>query len=154
MDNLELYIKMCDCPEIQDRWKERNFDMFPALIYDKTVERICIAIWMPKRLAELVNPESNCMAVSIEYNRDKDIYVPPGEYSFDNAIWLPRQEDLQKMSGLDWRSFDRKCLVYEHPILVPTKEQAGIRVVMKEKFGKTWCNEEWVFVKDDELDSL
>ena len=60
------------------------------------------------------------------------------------GVWLPRQDQLQEMSGLDWRSFDRKCLVYEHPVRVPTKEQAGIRVVMKEKYNKTWSGEAWV----------
>jgi len=58
-------------------------------------------------------------------------------------VFLPRQDQLQEASGLDWRSFDRKCLVYEHPLLVPTKEQAGIRVVMKEKYNKVWVNNEW-----------
>ncbi len=64
----------------------------------------------------------------------------------DKIIWLPRQDQLQEMSGLDWRSFDKKCLVYEHPTLVPTKEQAGIRVVMKEKYNKTWDGNNWISI--------
>lgn len=62
----------------------------------------------------------------------------------DITCQLERQDQLQEMSGLDWRIFDKKCLVYEHPTLVPTKEQAGIRVVMKEKYNKTWNGEDWV----------
>ena len=69
-------------------------------------------------------------------------------YSNDcKVIWLPRQDQLQEMSGLDWRSFDRKCLVYENTETVPTKEQAGIRVVMKEKHNKVWDGEKWVNAK-------
>jgi len=56
-------------------------------------------------------------------------------------IWLPRQDQLQEVSGLDWHDFDRKCLVYEN---VPTKEQAGIRVVMKERYSKIWNGEDWI----------
>lgn len=59
----------------------------------------------------------------------------------NRRIWLPRQDQLQEISGLDWHNFDRKCLVYEH---VPTKEQAGIRVVMKEKYNKIWGGEDWI----------
>ena len=41
-------------------------------------------------------------------------------------IWLPRQDQLQMLSGLSWQDFDKECLKYD----APTKEQAGIQVVM------------------------
>lgn len=60
------------------------------------------------------------------------------------STWLPRRDQLQEMSGLDWRDFDKKCLAYENTVSVPTKEQAGLRVVMSEKYGKFWSDGDWV----------
>lgn len=42
-------------------------------------------------------------------------------------IWLPRQDQLQLLSRLSWQEFDKECLKYN----LPTKEQAGLQVVLK-----------------------
>ena len=80
---------------------------------------------------------------SIKFIIHEDViyYLAPSEWlhltTNKNFIWLPQQDDLQKMSELDWQSFDRKCLA----VHAPTKEQAGLRVVMKELHQKTWSEE-------------
>ncbi len=55
------------------------------------------------------------------------------------CIWLPRQDQLQIISGLSWKQFDIECQEYN----TDTKEQAGIRVVMKCKFKKNWSHGDW-----------
>ena len=120
MDTSETYIKMSDCPEIQEQKKAEGLE-HGDYIYAKEG----LDFWFYTGKVELLVGKP-------EYR-----YAPMG------VIFIPRQDDLQEASGLDWRSFDRKCLVYEHPILVPTKEQAGIRVVMKERYNKVWANNEW-----------
>jgi hypothetical protein len=40
--------------------------------------------------------------------------------------------------------FDKKCLMVQDNFGFLTKEQAGIMVVMKEKFNKIWSGSEWV----------
>ena len=49
-----------------------------------------------------------------------------------DAIRIYRQDQLQILSGLSWKEFDKECLKYD----VYTKEQAGIQVVMK-RLAKT-----------------
>ena len=55
-------------------------------------------------------------------------------------VWLPRQDQLQILSGLSWQEFDKECLKYD----AETKEQAGIQAVMKEKYNKVWDGERWI----------
>ena len=114
MDTSKEYIKMCDC-EIQDGWE--------PLIGDFSY------------LSELNDVSINC-----GYNRE----VSCGE------TWLPRQDQLQAMSGYTWVEFDTLCLATAgrygiSAILtsLETKEQAGIIVVMLEKYGKVWNGEDW-----------
>ena len=73
-----------------------------------------------------------------------DQYRP--EESNYEAIWLPRQDKLQEMSGLLWIDFDNMCRGYWFGDFrrETTKEQAGIRVVMKEKYGKVWEGDKWL----------
>ncbi len=56
------------------------------------------------------------------------------------TVWLPRQDQLQKISGLTWQDFDLACLKYN----TDTKEQAGCCVVMKEKYNKVWSGEDGI----------
>ena len=67
----------------------------------------------------------------------------PWSHYRDEAIYLPRQDELQVLSDLVWRLFDYKCLEYQGD----TKEQAGIRLVMYEKYQKQWDEEMQDFVK-------
>lgn len=124
MDTTETFIKMSEKAEkIQGSWKPKTGDAFIQVYGDGSM--------------------SDVLFVSEDLD---DPQYEAGPIFRDNlyGIWLPRQDQLQEMSGLDWRSFDKKCLVYEHPTYVPTKEQAGIRVVEKEKYDKVWDGEDWV----------
>ena len=57
----------------------------------------------------------------------------------DLLWWLPRQDQLQIISGMTWQDFDAECRKYD----MGTKEQAGICVIMESKYRKKWQNNDW-----------
>jgi len=57
----------------------------------------------------------------------------------EERTWLPRQDQLLELSGLTWKEFDSLCLSED----APTKEQAGLRVLMK-KYSKIFNGENWI----------
>ena len=176
MDKNETYIKMCNCPEIQNKWKPK--------VGDKTDKGIIISI----AYNESSPSNSDCyfdnskgiakIGVYVKYNKNWQWL------SKEEAIWLPTQEQLQKMLikakvwfDLVW--FDLQCSVatYEVPTpdgfgyisevvwalklmppkteryiiqLCPTAEQALIQGVMQEIYQKKWDGEKWnkMFGKD------
>ena len=80
-------------------------------------------------------------------------------YNAMKNICLLRQDELQKISGLTWNSFDERCnlIAYEYwgrigkryedigdMYKLISKEQAGLMVVMKQKFNQVWDGKEWV----------
>ena len=57
-------------------------------------------------------------------------------------VWLPRQDELQGMSGFYWQDFDIKCVSGYDECL--TKEQAGMGLVMSHKYNRVWEDGGWV----------
>ena len=60
----------------------------------------------------------------------------------DKARPIPRQEQLQKLSGLDWD-------LYYHDLVknyseYNSAEQAGLAMIMYTKCGKIWDGEQWL----------
>lgn len=80
--------------------------------------------------------------VEFDYESDEPKIVGIRPY-----IWLPRQDQLQTFSGLSWQEFDWRC-ANEYPLTI-TKEQAGIQVVMKEKYKKVWTGKDWEDNQDE-----
>ncbi|KKN03085.1 hypothetical protein LCGC14_1111120 [marine sediment metagenome] len=73
------------------------------------------------------------VAPELFYRQSYDVH----DYTFqvegnDLLWWLPRQDQLQILSGLSWKEFDKECLKYD----AETKEQAGIQVDI-ERLDKT-----------------
>jgi len=80
----ETYIRMCDCPEIQERWEPK--------LGDKVFYR----------------SEFNCDVISFVVEV-RSLWITPFDggyhnwaddmpgYSKEDVIWLPRQEDIQEM---------------------------------------------------------
>ncbi len=69
-------------------------------------------------------------------------YSPDSKYvDHWSQVWLPRQDQLQEMSGMPWVYFDHECCEWLGEF--PTKEQVGIQVVMEEKYDKVWDGK-WV----------
>jgi len=115
MDTSETYIKMCEkADEIQEGWKRSYGDYY---------------LWKYRT------------GKYSRYHINPCLYDIPGYHPKSRQnIWLPRQDQLQTASGLSWQEFDKECLKYE----ADTKEQAGIQVVMQEKFHKAWNGEGWI----------
>lgn len=75
------------------------------------------------------------------------------DFRFHKSVWLPHQDELQKMSEMQWWEFDKRCAdirrcVMEDPLSdweLKSKEQAGLCVVMERKYNKIWNNDkkEW-----------
>jgi hypothetical protein len=81
-------------------------------------------------------------------------------------VWLPRQDQLQEMSRLNWVEFDRQCRekvefhisgdnifgVKENSRLNyngdETKEEIGLRVVMEILYNKKWDGEGWIEITE------
>ena len=104
MDKSETYVKMCDCPQIQEQAPE---------FYK----------------VELTGTPPFSEPVTLVH---QEFFVPKTTKYVDIMMWLPRQDQLQVLSGLSWQEFDKECLKYD----ADTKEQAGIQVVI-ERLDKT-----------------
>lgn len=64
-----------------------------------------------------------------------------------HPVWLPRQDQLQVLSGLSWYLFDKTCVTWaatNPDYQRESKEIVGLRVVYKEKYNKVWNGEDWV----------
>ncbi len=117
MDTSETYIKMCEKAEkIQAKWERLIGDF--AYNYEEG------------KLRQGIKRGVNYIVCGQTWGKD---------------VWLPRQDQLQETSGLDWVTFDDKCRCYyfQDARRETTKEQAGIQVVMNEKYNKTWDGEKW-----------
>ncbi len=124
MDKTETYVKMCDCPEIQDY---RTLD----LIYGGRYWAEGDYYWLSEKVNDYYSLSSR-----------------PSNYY--NAIWLPRQDQLQEMcwelTGTKWTPFFALTMVRDfanenrHG---ETMEQLWLAFVMKEKFNKVWEDGKW-----------
>jgi len=72
MDTSETYIKMCDCPEIQEQWLPKIGVYYQW--WDKRYKEVRQAIWT-----------KGCASNRIGFRQ--------------KFIWLPRQDQIQKMIG-------------------------------------------------------
>ena len=139
MDTSKEYIKMCEKAwEIQriapkeDTVKALE-DYKSELFYLPLENKIALGHWD--------NDEGDWM---IGHYRDNK----------EDAIWLPRQDQLQEMVDVkDGRSFsDALTDIYEdfmegmkdYYYDSNSMEQLWLAFVMKEKFNKVWDGEEWI----------
>jgi len=144
----DLFIRMCDCPEIQEQWEPKEWDLY-LLIEDKLIWAV-----LPGDIAD-----------SGVYGR---VYVEEGFFEdtqpkvvFDcsersDYIWLPTQSQLQKMVGslIQPQTHHYGNIPFiggdSGEINLPSEykqcnswEQLWLAFVMKEKHDKTWDGEKW-----------
>ena len=121
MDTSETYIKMCDCPEIQDHRPN-----IQTLVW-------CTGI---------------CHEHGNTYWQKPGRMVFGGSSS-RKVIWLPRQDQLQEM--VKWTTPFYHMLIELSVFYRDTAgigelsswEQLWLAFVMKEKHGKVWAGTEW-----------
>ena len=136
MDTSEQYIKMCDCPEIQDGWRPNKGDFYA---------------WTPHGGKEY-STISMMLRCSCHVSIEKDI---------ENFVWLPQQDQLQEMVFTDpifhgdvvgnIARFDIWCRQNwiwgsnAHPKneVFTSMEQLWLAFVMWELHKKKWTGEKW-----------
>ena len=117
MDTSETFIKMVDCPEIQELWNPQKGDLY---VY-----------WE-------VGPEYKVHLL----HRPAGYFK-----KYEAYRWLPRQDDLEKMISPDWRKVLALEFAYAKNYdvsSVETKCQLDLMIYMRERHGKTWLGTEWV----------
>lgn len=77
----------------------------------------------------------NSEKASFAFDCLEHVSMKYGRYTFQtivNPIWLPRQDQLQKMAlgKFTWDVFDKKCIQFTQNHNPLTKEQAGLMVIM------------------------
>ena len=128
-----IYIKMCDCPEIQ----KQATPFEHRLDYGKTQDFWHDIWWTEKIEGQLVN--------------GKPIYNSKSKHT-----WLPRQDQLQEMARhhkegwYDSREVNNLYLFFdwvkENITTIQdnaSMEQLWLAFVMKEKHSKVWDGEKW-----------
>ena len=138
MDTSKQYIKMCDCPEIQEGHEYAYGDW--GLIKQNDGEiKSHVATF-----GEYSEPIYGMM-------NDRGCGCCSG--SAETSVWLPRQDQLQDMLlytpvrfAERFYNFLRYLITYDWEqwkVVCFSMEQLWLAFVMKEKYGKVWDGETW-----------
>lgn len=138
MDTTETYIKMADCPEIQEL----------SPFNRKAIQWIEVGSWYAEGVSE---GDIVCFgSIGADYKWYK-------EHRNKQVIWLPRQDQLQEMI----KSEDENLVEFRERIICGfsawcevlrmtndfrdylSMEQLWLAFVMKEKYNKVWNGEDW-----------
>lgn len=135
MDTSEEYIEMCrEAPEIQDKWSQSKGDW--AYIEEvNAVRTLCSAWWykMESFITQQIGDEDERLD------------------EFDDIVWLPRQDQLQKMVD-DKYSHRSKAAndvsgVLEY-LVDQSYEKAWLIITMYMLYNKKWDGNNWVDAKE------
>jgi len=136
MDTSETYIKMCEkAGEIQEPWKPQCGDIFcyygePPIVGKNPIHYKIIAGKDGKAT------EGELIPTEVVRRYYRNLYY-----------WLPCQDQLQILSGLNWYLFDKTCVTWattNPDYQRESKEIVGLRVVYKEKYNKVWNGDDWI----------
>jgi len=148
MDASNRYVMMCQkAGEIQQLWQPNQCDFI--IHYDDLEEGVSFC-----RPAE-----SLVQVVNMYYTKDDgDYYVQECEELKEQALWLPRQNQLQsimepnnervhslirKVVDEHYHDFSKNSMAAAHELFY-SMEQLWLAYIMKEKFHKVWNEQEWV----------
>ena len=158
MDTSETYIKMCDCPKIQEPhwekgWQEGDY------FWDGRKVCLCGMDYLSveniyrqgHNRVRFLKREPMTALVYDQYSPTQTINIKEGEYvltQLNNGIWLPRQDQLQEMVEYpdlgsvlrDLREFWQRPPNHR----ITSMEQLWLAFVMKEKYSKAWVNGKWI----------
>ena len=150
MDTSEIYIKMCDCEEIQGQWKLDQGDYYFSS--GDTADS-----------GQKANREVRILTISkhVDYqNNALQGGFPCTEHGTghkEEYIWLPRQDQIQEMIGKSkWFSSVLDIFyiyitdnnqdymnIYDVGYNKYSIEQVWLMLYMDEKHNKKWDGEEW-----------
>ena len=127
-----VYIKMSDCPEIQELWQLKQGDRFVNPHTAGIMSGDKVLMFFPQEYDGGFTKDSQC-------RRD--------------STWLPRQEDLQTMVIHGSNLFDLLCRFQNflelekapsYAAIFTSMEQLWLAFYMHVKFNKTWGRDKWV----------
>jgi len=138
LDTSETYIKMADCPEIQEDWIDQEGDWFrfDGKSIGLDIYVVSTVAWHP-------------------YTRQEK-WRNPRKFNKGNFIWLPRQDQLQAMVDsppIVMGKLNRlQVFMNEYSPLDgwETMEQLWLAFVMKELHGKALAGDKWIKESKDE----
>ena len=163
MDTSETYIKMCDCPEIQDEPLCEPVGDFAV----KEIHRLGIGDFVALFYGDWDETDSETKKYVKRWRTwiisENDIVCWAGSQPCFNKesrglIWLPRQDQLQGMVGvknvadfldghLIMGGYGGEAVLYylsEEQYRPASMEQLWLAYLMLEKFNKTWNGDKWV----------
>ncbi len=130
MDESEKYIKMCDCPEIQEHMIADG-DMFYR-VYKFSISG-----------NDYILPQTGIMGI---YDSEFHNSV------ITKTIWLPRQDQLQEMIG-SFKSVILNIMINTHSTLWADQsgsiEEYLLRMYMWDNHEKCWWGESWDYALND-----
>ena len=148
MDATNRYAMMCQqAEEIQHLWSPKQCDF---IINHEDLE---------EGLSFCRSAESIVQVVNMYYEeKDSEQYQQECEDLKEQALWLPRQDQLQKivepdnarLYSLTSKVMERQYHDYSKNASVAASElfysleQLWLAYIMKEKFHKVWSEEDWV----------
>jgi hypothetical protein len=125
MDTSKEYIKMCDCPEIQDKWEQSQAGDF-YFMRD--------SLFCPTKITG-------------NYNGDGWKLLPRTA----NYGWLPSQDQIQKMlQPIELHELLEVCMEPDGIMQIAlheyaeSMEQLWLAFYMFEEHKKTWEGDEWI----------
>jgi hypothetical protein len=153
MDATNRYAMMCQqAEEIQNLWIPKQCDF---IINHEDLE---------EGLSFCKPAESMVQVVDMYYEaQDGEKFRQEQEGLKNNALWLPRQDQLQKIIEPDnarvysimskvmemqYHDYSKNAMVTA-PELFYSMEQLWLAYIMKEKFHKVWNEEEWAMEEKD-----
>ena len=152
MDN--TFIKMVDCPEIQDGWKPVDWDWVYCRVADEGKPKLVVLSgyetdggYYGHEAPHHGEPQCSSPVSNGAYRKGK--YNPNPTRNFEREhFWLPRQDQLQEMvdGGFTHQTLERFYQWYHSEISrnLSSMEQLWLAFVMKEKYNKTWDGDKWV----------
>ena len=146
MDTSDEYIKMSNYPEIQDDKKYNDGDFF----YRAGDIYVC-GKWEAGAIIQYQDPIFEIFDGGYEYDKIEF-------YDVDDAVWLPRQDQLQEMiktpeledpfcmcvAFYKWWSEAKANWDNDPDNGYSTMEQLWLGYVMQQLHGKKWNGEEWI----------
>lgn len=152
MDTTPENIKKCKkAEEIQKEWKPQQGDIFfdseideKQIYIEKTQEKFGIPFKFNKKLGFGIVMTGIFVCDSCQ--EETDLYPFNKFYPQDDLIWLPRQDQLQKMIDNPpvWQFHYFVQELTRQGIQSMSYEQLWLAFVMKEKYNKIWNGDEWV----------
>jgi hypothetical protein len=155
MDTSPEYVKMCDCPEIQDGWAPSVGDYVwrKYTIFGEVIDN---ALWPDGKRQEVVilhfKSSVDGYYHAVNAAGDDRTFNSVADMHKATSIWLPRQDQLQEMVTEGFTPCLDLCnlfawYMHNRPNDIALEwsslEQLWLAFVMAEKYGKHWNGEAW-----------